>query len=421
MRVVWNFFLRTFWVILSLFSIVYGNSKFFPGETASARFVPNVYLDCWYCDFDYIRTEIPYVNYVYDRANADIHIMITRQQTGSRGREYSLIFLGQGAFESRRDTLAFTTLHNDTDDEIRRKLTHEIEIGLIPFIYDTDIMKNLTIDYEGKKDSIISEDKWKFWFFRINLGGKFNDEATASNYSFTNRFSADRITDDWKIRFSSRVSYDKDSYKIDEETLSSSESHKEMSLLVVKSLTNHWSVGMNNKFSSSTYDNISSAISASPGIEYNFYPYSESTTREFRMLYEMGYEFDHYYQETVFNKTAEQLFQESLKIAFETKNPWGRINISLRGSHFFHDLTKNHLSLYSELSLRLFKGFSLYMEGGYSRIRDQLSLPKTGATKEEILLRRRELETQYSSWGDVGLEFSFGSIYNNVVNPRFGD
>lgn len=421
MRVVWDFFLRTFWLILILFSTVHGSSTFFPGETVPAQIVPNVYLDCWYCDFDYIRTEIPYVNYVYDRANADIHIMITRQQTGSGGREYSLIFIGRGAFESRRDTLSLTSLYNDTDDEIRRKLTHEIEIGLIPYIYDTDIMEDLSIGYEGKKDSIIVEDKWKFWFFRINLSGYFNGEVTASSYSFTNRFSADRITDVWKIRFSSRISYEKDTYEIDEGTLSSSESHKRISLLVVRSLTNHWSVGINNRFSSSTYDNIGSAFSASPGIEYNFFPYSESTTKEFRVLYELGYEFDRYYQETVFNKTDEQLLQESLEIAFETKNPWGRIDIFIRGSHYFHDLTKNHLSVYSEISLRLFKGFSFYMEGGYSRIRDQLALPKTGATIDEILLGRRELETQYSYWGEVGLEFSFGSIYNNVVNPRFGE
>lgn len=421
MRILCCLSLQSLYGMLVLLNILFGGLSDSPLDTTPTQVAPNVYLDCWFCDFDYIRIEIPYVNYVYDRANADIHILITRQHTGSGGREYTLIFLGQNTFSSCRDTLSLITLYDDTEDEVRRKLTHLIEIGLIPYIYDTAIMENLSIAYEGKLDTVYIEDKWKLWFFRINFSGYFDGEATASSNSFTNRLTADRITEDWKIRLSSRLSYEKDTYKIDDKILSSSESHKRFRLLVVKSVTNHWSVGINSRFFSSTYDNIGSAFSSSPGVEYNFFPYSESTMKEFRILYEVGYEFDHYYQETIFSKTTDQLLQESLEIAYQTKNPWGRIDMFLRGSHYFHDLTKNHLSIYSEISLRLFKGFSFYMEGGYSRIRDQLSLPKSDATLDQILLRRRQLETQYSYWGEVGLEFSFGSMYNNIVNPRFGD
>lgn len=413
--------LKSFLWLLLFVSPIFGRFTDFPQDTAHSQVVPKVYLDCSFCDFDFIRSKIPYVSYVYDRTNADIYILITRQHTGSGGREYTLTFIGQGTFASHSDTLIVTTLHNDTDDEIRRNLARHIEIGLIPYIYDTGIMENMLISYEGKKDSVTREDKWKLWFFRINLGSHFEGEATSSNYSFSSGFSADRISEGWKIRFSGRLSYEKDSYDIEENTLSSSESHKRLSLLFVKSLTSHWSMGIDSRFYSSTYDNISSAVSAAPGIEFDFFPYSQSTLREFRLLYEIGYEFDRYYEVTIFNKKNERLLQESLEIAYATKKPWGRIDLFLRGSHYFHDLTKYHLSLYSEISLRLFKGFSFYLEGGYSRIRDQLSLPKSNATIDEILLQRRELETQYSYWGDIGLEFSFGSIYNNIVNPRFGD
>lgn len=408
------------WILVFL-TPVFGRFNGFPQDSTQSQMVPKVYLDCSFCDFDFIRSKIPYVNYVYDRTNADIYILITRQHTGSGGREYTLTFLGQGAFAAHSDTLTVTTLYNDTDDEIRRNLARHIEIGLIPYIYNTAIMENLSISYEGKKDSVVNEDKWKLWFFRINLGGHFEGEAASSNYSFSGGFSADRISKSWKVRFSSRLSYEKDSYEIEENTLSSSESNKRLSLLAVRSLNSHWSIGVNSRFYSSTYDNISSAFSAAPGIEFDFFPYSQSTRREFRLLYEIGCEFDRYYEVTIFNKRRQWLLQESLEIAYATKNPWGRIDLFLRGSHYFHDLTKNHLSVYSEISLRLFRGFSLYLEGGYSRIRDQLSLPKSDATIDEILLQRRELETQYSYWGDVGLEFSFGSIFNNVVNPRFGD
>jgi len=50
-----------------------------------------------------------------------------------------------------------------------------------------------------------------------------------------------------------------------------------------------------------------------------------------------------------------------------------------------------------------------------------LSLVKGGASREEILLKRKELATQFRYFTYFGLSYTFGSIYNNVVNPRFGN
>jgi hypothetical protein len=54
-------------------------------------------------------------------------------------------------------------------------------------------------------------------------------------------------------------------------------------------------------------------------------------------------------------------------------------------------------------------------------IHDQLGLPKGGASTEEILLQTKRLSTQYTYYSSFGLSYTFGSIYNNVVNPRFGN
>ena len=71
------------------------------------------------------------------------------------------------------------------------------------------------------------------------------------------------------------------------------------------------------------------------------------------------------------------------------------------------------------MDVRLFKGFTFDMFGSVSRRRDQLSLRRGTASTEEILVRQRELATGYSYDIGFGLSYSFGSIYNNVVNPRF--
>ena len=69
--------------------------------------------------------------------------------------------------------------------------------------------------------------------------------------------------------------------------------------------------------------------------------------------------------------------------------------------------------------VRLFKGFSFNVFGDYSRIRDQINLRKSDVEEEEILLRLRQLATGYSYFVGFGVTYRFGSIYNNVVNPRF--
>jgi hypothetical protein len=84
-----------------------------------------------------------------------------------------------------------------------------------------------------------------------------------------------------------------------------------------------------------------------------------------------------------------------------------------------HDLSKNRFRVYADVSLNLVKGFAFSISGGYSMIHDQISLPAEDMDFEDILLRRGELATQYDYWFSYGIRYTFGSIYNNIVNPRF--
>ena len=155
-------------------------------------------------------------------------------------------------------------------------------------------------------------------------------------------------------------------------------------------------------------------------LEFNIFPYSQSTRREFRLTYNIGYQNIHYDQETIYDKIKEQLFKEELSATLEIKEKWGSISTTLSGSHYLHDFDKNYLRLSGHLSLRLLEGFSVNLGGGVSMIHDQLSLVKGDLSQQDVLLHRRQLETQYNFHGNVGLRYSFGSIYSNVVNPRFG-
>ncbi len=117
----------------------------------------------------------------------------------------------------------------------------------------------------------------------------------------------------------------------------------------------------------------------------------------------------------------ELLYRQSFAVAYKVVKPWGSISASVIGQSYLHDLNLNNLYSYLSTNLRLFKGFSLSISGGASLIRDQIALPKGEATQEDIFLQQREMATAYSYWGSVGISYTFGSLYNNVVNPRFGN
>jgi len=87
--------------------------------------------------------------------------------------------------------------------------------------------------------------------------------------------------------------------------------------------------------------------------------------------------------------------------------------------HYFHDFSKNRIVFDTELSVRLTKQFSVFGEIEAQVVHDQLYLPKGDASLEDILLERRKQATTYELGGQVGFRFTFGSIYNSVVNERF--
>ena len=70
--------------------------------------------------------------------------------------------------------------------------------------------------------------------------------------------------------------------------------------------------------------------------------------------------------------------------------------------------------------MRIACGLSLSIEGQMARLRDQIYLPRRDATEEEVLLRLRRLLSGYEYSLQIGLTYTFGSIFNTIVNPRFG-
>lgn len=392
-----------------------------PGDIeALKRTAPKVYIDCMSCDIDYIRTEITFVNYVRDRKEADVHVLITTLRTGSGGREYTLSFIGQNGFKGVDDVQRYFSNTTDTEDEVRQGLVRVLKVGLMSYVGKTPIAERIAITYEEQTKPAAGRDRWDFWIFNISGSGFFSGETSTNARSLRANFSANRITPDLKVRMSVSGRESRDHFEYDGEVIDSRMESYNFNGLIVRSLDDHWSAGASLKATSSTYDNIRFALSPAPAVEYNIFPYSESTRRQLRFLYTLGFNAVKYREETVYGKTAQSLWQQSLAMAVDVKEKWGSISATLAGAHYLHDASKYRLNLFTNLNLQLFKGVSVFAFGGGSKIHDQIFLPKGEATLDEVLLRRRQLETGYNYFFGVGLSYTFGSIFTNVVNPRFG-
>jgi hypothetical protein len=407
-------------IIICVNQALFGQTTLSSADTLRKGAV-KVFLDCHSCDMNYTRQEIPYVNYVRDVNEAEVYILVTSQRSGSGGNESTYTFVGQDRFLGVNDTLVYNSNPNQTSAEIREKRTDKLKIGLMRYVSKTPISDELKITHNSKLEEEQVLDRWNNWVFRLQTSPKFNAEKSYSKLSFTNSVDVSKITPDLKFEISMDQSTNKSRYIYDDgsESIYIKKENK-LRNLIVGSISEHWSAGLTWMVESSTSSNYDLNCEIMPAIEYDIFPYKEATRRQLRILYSAGYQYSNYIDTSINLKLKENLLRHELKLAYQVQEKWGYVNLSLTGSNYFHDLRKNKLQLNTYISLRILKGLSLSLNGGVAYINDQLNLRKGALSDAERLLRLKEQATNFSIQGGVSITFTFGSIYNNVVNPRFG-
>jgi hypothetical protein len=396
-------------------------------DSVAAPIKLRVFLDCDECDFDFMRTEINFVDYVRNRQDAQVHILVTDQHTGGGGTEYTLNFIGLRELANVADTLKHVSLPSTSEDDLRRALARIIRLGLVRFYARLGQADRFDVTYTaptsagGATAQGTSTDRWNLWVFRTSASGFARGEKSNNFINMNGSVSASRTTEMWKSRFSVNGNYGQSRFILSDGSKFNSYSHSYgFSDLLVKSLGSRWSAGQRASWTSSTFLNQSRAIRFAPAVEFNFFPYSQSTRRMLTLQYAAGINFFRYQDTTIFDKIREVRGDQTLTASLDLKQPWGSISSSIEGAAYVDDFTKRHLVFFNSLDLRLFKGFSFFSFGQMSLIRDQLYLRRGSLTDQERLLRQRQLATSYTYFINLGLSYSFGSIFNNIVNPRFG-
>ena len=146
----------------------------------------NVFMDA----SDYVRKDIPYINYVRDIRDAGVYIISTTQRTGSGGREFTYFFVGQAEYKGMSDTLSFVTSPDETQDEIRLKEVKTLKMGLMRYVAKTPLSKYMDISFSEPLSETVSTDKWSSWVYKTSFSGFLDGQQSYKSTNLNGNLSA---------------------------------------------------------------------------------------------------------------------------------------------------------------------------------------------------------------------------------------
>lgn len=384
-----------------------------------------LFLDCDFCDESFIRQEMPYLDHVRDREVADVHVLVTREDTGSGGEAQTIDIIGLGIFEGLDYSTVFNISAGATEAEERNGFLQTLEAALVPYLIQTPLQSRLRVsiapsEFDDVDQIQQTEDPWNHWTIEIYADGSADFESQQRSYDSRYGVYVGRVTEDWKLQLRPFFNYSYDRFDREEGAITSTTQRNGFTSYAVRSISPHWSVGAYGDVLTSTFSNVDWRYRFMGAVEWSLYPYREANRRQLTVAYRLGASHITYRDTTIYNKTEELLPQHLLNAGYRVVQPWGGIEVGVNASQYLHDLQFHSLLFDAEFEIRITRGLSVEIGGFLELIHDQINLPKGSADLEEVLLRRRQLETNYEAGISFGFRYRFGSLLNNVVNTRFG-
>jgi hypothetical protein len=384
-----------------------------------------VFIDCsngGECFPSYIRQEIPIVDFVRDRQDADVHVIVTTLYNTTSSAQYSLQFAGRNGYAKFNDTLQYTVPPAANDDTKRTLFVSKIKLGLIPFLCKTMQCENISVQFIQNEEGIkkMSEkDPWNAWVFQLSANGYMNGSQNYFSGSAYFNVSADKETE--KIRTNIYFSNSEQIQKYNDGTTTYKYSFLDhnVGFKHIQKLDAHWGLGIGADATNSLFSNLRYQVNATARAEYSLFPYKHFNTKRWVFVYSLGPVYNDYYDSTIYLKKHELVFQQSLGSIFSYIQPWGAANLGVFWSNYLDDFKKNNLSLNGALQFKIAKGLNFAIWGNYSFVHDQINIRKGDVDLNQLLVKNRELLSSFDYNLGVGISYRFGSKFNNTVNPAF--
>jgi hypothetical protein len=392
-----------------------------PGSAAESL---KVWIACAPCDVAALRAALPFAELTTDREAADVHVELADPAPGVRRWTFRLIGRGRFAGQERALDVGFDAGVAPPAADLARAL----RLGLAEYAAATPNGRYLDVAFTrpgaGADDSTAAKDQrdpWNYWVYRVSASADTYGEESQENGSYYLSSSATRVTEAWKLRLSGSRSLSRSRFEVDETlTVISRLSDWNVTGLAVKSLGPNWSAALTGSVVGSSFSNARRIARLAPGVEYDIFPYRESSRRSLTLQYTVGGAHYVYEAETIFGKLREAIALHTFTTSLGLRQPWGSAGGSFVFTQQLSAPERTRVTANGNVSVRVFRSLSVNASASYSRIRDLFTLEKGDATVEEVLLRQRQLATGYRYSMNVGFSYSFGSLSNTTVNPRFG-
>ena len=375
-----------------------------------------VYIDCR-CDENYLKQETSFLEYVRDQDLADIEIFVRDERNPTGSRSFEIKIDGNNDYEGISSSTVAVGYANDTSSTLRDKLLNKLKLALVPFLDKSNY--NLKVDIDSNFDDLtINDDKWKNWVFE--LSGSYNNDKEESRQ--TNRyeieFEIDKLTEDWRIGMELRRNESNRKFFSDDDVYISNRKTTSFNGRAVRSISDHFSAGAFFGLYQNTYENVDLNRYIAPAIEYSFYPYEDVLSKEITLAYRIGVGKRNYIEKTIYGYEKQKLSSQTLSLNIRFRQKWGNISSYLNATQFLNDGSKKRFSLRSDLDIRVYEGLAVRLSGNINLIREQYNLAAGSTSIEDLLLQQRQIATDYRTNFSVGLSYTFGSIYNSIINTR---
>jgi len=379
-----------------------------------------IFVDCQTsCYQTFLKQNLKGVEFVRDPHDADVYILINAETNGSGGDTYYIETEGQKQYEGIKEKITFNTHADMQDEEIREKLLKYLKLVLARYWAAGGMDDLFDIHIREASAPVKIEDKWNNWVFRIGMNAYGSGDSNYSNIHTSTSLSARQVKEKHKFALRMRYSKGHQRYFYGTQIIKAVKESMSLSTSEVLAIDQHWSYGFFGGMSRSIYSNYRFSGYVNGGIEYNFFPYKESSKHMLTMQATVGPVRNIYFEKTIFGKTMETLWQSNLSISTNIIRKWGNIDAHIGYSQYVGHPALRSFDFYTGLQWRVVKGLNFHLSGMYAITHDKINIAAGGATLEEILLRQKELLSSYSFFVSTGLSYSFGSIYNTIVNPRF--
>lgn len=387
---------------------------------------PRLYLSCPTDCYDkYLKQELSYFDFVRDPRQADYTLVVTRQRAANGGERLSVTCTPTAANAG----IALATSGDvswapgTTDHTLRPKLAQLMLRLLYERLSGDQKVEVFELRVPRRDGAQLSElaDPWKYWVLTPQLTGA--GEAGSGYYfaELIGSLTVRRVTEQSKVRVRGGYQRNLSGYRLEDGNRIRGDVYGwNARALYAHSVRQRSALGTLATARASEFENLRLQLYGGPVVEFNVFPYRENTTRQLRFAYQLGPWANWYFERNEADLRREVRPYHALSLVVDVNQPWGSVQCVAQVNSFLNEPKLFRASLGPLLSLRLFEGFALTLKGEGAYVRDLINLRGRPVTDNELLLWTAQQRTKFTLEFAISFSYTFGSVHNTIVNPRFG-